>query len=66
MVTCIDPKRYYICINKYKEVWERSIDKSFSWQFASPQYYQNHEEWDEDLDNNEIEQELSQYVKIVL
>ncbi len=66
MVTCIDPRRYYICINKYMEVWKRSINKSFAWQFASFQYCQNHEEWDEDLDNNEIEQVLSQYVKTIL
>ncbi len=66
MVTCIHPRKYYICIKKYKEVWKRSIDRGFAWQFVSPQYYHNHEKWDEDLDNNEVEQVLSLYVKIVL
>jgi hypothetical protein len=36
-----------------------------SWS-VSLQYRYNHEEWDEDLDNDEVEQVLPQYVKIVL
>jgi hypothetical protein len=66
MLICTHPRKYYICIKKYKEVWRKSIDRSFAWEFVSPQYCHNHEEWDEDLDNNEIEQVLLQYVKIVL
>jgi hypothetical protein len=33
----------------------RSINRGFIWQSTSPQYRHNHEEWDEDLDNNEVE-----------
>ncbi len=33
----------------------RSIDRGSIWQSTSPQYHHNHEEWDEDLDNNEVE-----------
>ncbi len=33
----------------------RSIDRSFAWQFASPQYHQPHEEWAKDLNNDEVE-----------
>jgi hypothetical protein len=44
----------------------RSTNKGSIWQFVSPQYRQNHEEWDEDLDNNEVEHVLPQYAKIVL
>ncbi len=43
----------------------RSIDKNFDWQSTSPQFHHNHKEWDEDLDNDEIEQLLPQYAKIV-
>jgi hypothetical protein len=44
----------------------RSIDRGFVWPFVSPQYQHNHEEWDGDLDNNEVEQVLPQYVEIIL
>jgi len=33
----------------------RSINRGFAWQSTSPQYHHNHEEWDEDLDNDEVE-----------
>jgi hypothetical protein len=44
----------------------RSINKSSTWWSISLQQWHNHEEWDEDLDNNEVEQMLPQYVEIVL
>ncbi len=44
----------------------RSIDRDFAWLFISFQYQQNHEKWDEDLDNNEVEHVLPQYAKIIL
>ncbi len=43
----------------------RSIDKAFAWPFVPPQYQHNHEEWDEDLNNDEVEHVLPQHAKIV-
>jgi hypothetical protein len=36
----------------------RSIDRGSTWPSISLQYQHNHEEWDEDLDNDEIEHVL--------
>ncbi len=33
----------------------RSIDKGSTWPFVSPWYQHNHEEWDEDLNNDDVE-----------
>ncbi len=44
----------------------RSIHRGSVWQFVSPQYRHNHEEWDEDLDNDEVEQMLAQYAETIL
>jgi hypothetical protein len=33
----------------------KSIDRGSAWQFVSHCYEHNHEEWDEDLDNAEVE-----------
>jgi hypothetical protein len=43
----------------------RSIDRGFAWQFASPQYCQPHDEWEEDLDNYEVEHVTPQYAETV-
>ncbi len=37
-----------------------------AWQSTSPSYRHNHEKWDEDLDNNEVEHVLLKYVETIL
>jgi hypothetical protein len=59
MVIYTYPRRYYICMET------RSINKGPVWQSTSSQYYHNHEEWDEDFDNDQIEQILPQYVETI-
>jgi hypothetical protein len=44
----------------------RSIDRGSTWWSISLQYQHNHEKWDEDLDNDEVEQMLPQYVDAIL
>jgi hypothetical protein len=44
----------------------KSIYRGSTWQFVSFQYHHNHEECDENLNNNEVEQILLQHVKTVL
>jgi len=36
----------------------RSTTKGFAWQSALAQYHHHHEEWDEDLHNDEVKQIL--------
>jgi hypothetical protein len=43
----------------------RSTNISPTLIFISLQYQHNHEEWDEGIDNDELEQMLLQYVKII-
>jgi hypothetical protein len=43
----------------------RSIDKGSTWPFVSPWYQHNHKEWDEDLNNDEVEHVLPRYAKNV-
>jgi hypothetical protein len=42
------------------------MDWGSTWQSTSPQYCQPHEEWEEDLDNDEVEQTIPRYANIVL
>jgi len=44
----------------------QSTKKVFIWQSISSQYHQPHEEWDKDLDNNEIKQTIPQHAKPAL
>ncbi len=37
----------------------RSTNRGSAWQYASFEYHHNHEEWDENLENDEIEHVLS-------
>jgi len=39
---------------KVRGMETRSMNKGSIWQSISPQYHHNHEEWNEDLDNDEI------------
>jgi hypothetical protein len=43
----------------------RSTNKGSTWPSISLQYQHNHEEWDENLNNDEVEQVLPQYPKII-
>ncbi len=43
----------------------RSINRGFAWQFASPQYCQPHDEWEKDMDNDEVEHAIPQHVELV-
>lgn len=36
----------------------RSTNRGSTWRYVLTQYRHNHEEWDEDLDNDEVEQIL--------
>ncbi len=56
MVIYTDPRRYYTSIKMYRQVWKQDPQTKVS--LASSQYYQTHEEWDENLDNDEAKQIL--------
>ncbi len=54
----------------HEEVQERlekiSTNKGFAQQSTSLQYHQLPDEWEKDLDDDEVEQMVSKYVKIIL
>jgi len=43
----------------------RSTNKGSTWPFISLHYQHNHEKWDENLNNDEVEQVLPQYPKTI-
>jgi len=67
MVMYIDLRKYYICIKKYMEVWRQDPQtKALLSNLLHFKYCHNHEEWDQDLDNDEVEHVLPQYAKTIL
>jgi hypothetical protein len=49
----------------YKGLEIRSTNKGSAWKSTSPQHNQCPNEWEEGLDNEEVEQAIPQYTKII-